>query len=65
MSLLSAVSTASFKGLLRLASLAAATFSSAFITNTALDATEDCCDILGEDKFCDEAAGEAIFYFNV
>lgn len=65
--LLSAVSTASFKGLFRLASLAAATFSSALMTNTLLDATEDpavCWDILGED-ICEEVAVVAIDALNL
>lgn len=65
--LLSAVSTASFKGLFRLASLAVATFSSALMTNTLLDATEDpavCWDILGED-ICEEVAVVAIDALNL
>jgi hypothetical protein len=58
--LLKAISTTSFKALLRLASLAAATFSSALITKTLLEATEDCCEDLGDDKFCEEVAGDAM-----
>jgi hypothetical protein len=63
--LLKAKSTASFKALLRLASLAAETFSSALITKTLLEATEDCCEDLGDDKFCEEVAGDAMFLSRV
>ena len=46
--------------MLRRASLEFEIFSRALITNTLLEATEE---VLGDDKFCDEAAGEDIDIF--